>query len=966
MKKTRGNPQKNADLRKKAEVAITNNLAGRQKLQVNDLSEVIHELEVHQIKLGTQSEELRKAQIQLEELCRRYSDLYDFIPVGYFCFDSTGLILEVNLAGAVLLGVERNDLINKPFSQYISKKDRDVFHLYRKKSLGANTKQTCEIELVRKDGNPLYVLLETAAIKNPQANSSHLRAIVTNITDCRKMEINLETERKALGNRIKEMKCLQSFSQLIEVSNITLPEIFQGLADLLPSGWQYPQIACGRIIFNDIEFKSDHFKETLWSQSADIKVLGQKRGSINVYYLDECPPLDEGPFLKEERDLINALAERLSRAIERKKTQEDADNAHELLQRVIDLLPVRVFWKNQKLKYLGCNTIFANDAGLNGPKDLIGKDDFQMSWKDQAAIYQHADRQTIESGESIINFEEPQTTPNGDEIWLRTSKIPLTDSHENIVGVLGIYEDITERKQADEEKARMKAIIEESPDFIGFADIQGNILYGNRAGKRMVGLPEDADLTGLKISDTIPDWAAKQLMEESIPTGIREGVWRGETVLLHQDGREIPVSQVLVVHRDSSGEPSFISTIMRDITERKQAEEKIKTSEEKYRKLFEGAMDAIFWADVETGILIDCNEAAARLMKKPKSEIIGQHQRTLHPETGTNEGFSDEFNKSLEGGENTTLETQIITKDGQIRDVAIKTNMIENDGRKILQGIFTDITENKHAHELLRLAKEKAEAANEAKSQFLTNMSHELRTPMNSIIGFSDLLFDEELTDEQLDYLNMIKDNSVLLLHLLSDILDFSKIEANKLDIEMIECSLESILSKVKSLSVLKAEEKSLEYRANVCQDMSIHLVTDPTRLTQCLVNLTSNAIKFTETGHVYINVSSEDRDGQGYVRFDVEDTGIGIPEDKQGKIFDAFTQADSSTTRKYGGTGLGLTITRKLVELLGGQLAVSSQIGKGSVFSFLLPIQPQQNEPESNQEPECVPATVRLSHEGG
>jgi signal transduction histidine kinase len=230
-------------------------------------------------------------------------------------------------------------------------------------------------------------------------------------------------------------------------------------------------------------------------------------------------------------------------------------------------------------------------------------------------------------------------------------------------------------------------------------------------------------------------------------------------------------------------------------------------------------------------------------------------------------------------------------------------------------------------------------------------MSHEIRTPMNSIIGFSDLLFDEDLSEDEKDYVGMISDNGKHLLQLINDILDFSKVEAKKLDIEIIECSLEQIFSNVKSLSILKAEEKDLKFSINVYKDLPSHIFTDPTRLTQCLVNLINNAIKFTSEGHVYLNVLQEDRDGQEFIRFDVEDTGIGIPLDRQEKIFESFTQADGSTTRKYGGTGLGLTITQKLIELLGGQITVSSQLGKGSVFSFALPVQQSLSKTEQKLE---------------
>ncbi|RKY09312.1 MAG: hypothetical protein DRP66_02580 [Planctomycetota bacterium] len=244
----------------------------------------------------------------------------------------------------------------------------------------------------------------------------------------------------------------------------------------------------------------------------------------------------------------------------------------------------------------------------------------------------------------------------------------------------------------------------------------------------------------------------------------------------------------------------------------------------------------------------------------------------------------------------------------------------------------------KDAVEKANLMARKAVDANQAKSEFLANMSHEIRTPMNSIMGFSDILADEELSDEQKMYVRNIQISSRDLLQLINDILDFSKIEAGKLDTEMIECDMAPLLENIDSQMRPLANEKKLDFRVLQCGPLPSQLRTDPTRLRQCLINLVGNAIKFTEHGYVYVNVSMEKADTGAMIRFDVEDTGIGISKDKLEAIFEAFTQADGSTTRKYGGTGLGLTITRQLSRLLGGSLTVKSQVGKGSVFSLTIP----------------------------
>ncbi|MBN2138912.1 MAG: response regulator [Sedimentisphaerales bacterium] len=239
-----------------------------------------------------------------------------------------------------------------------------------------------------------------------------------------------------------------------------------------------------------------------------------------------------------------------------------------------------------------------------------------------------------------------------------------------------------------------------------------------------------------------------------------------------------------------------------------------------------------------------------------------------------------------------------------------------------------------HTNQLAR----KATTASQTKSDFLANMSHEIRTPMNAIVGFAEVLADENLTPEQRDHVNIIKESARNLLKTINDILDISKIEAGKLTTEIADCRLDRLLNSIESMMHPQADAKNLEFRVSMSSSLPKQIRTDAIRLRQCLINLTSNAVKFTKQGYVYVNVNLQNDNGRPFIRFDVEDSGTGIAPEEQQSIFESFVQARSNKAGSFEGTGLGLTITRHLAELLGGTLSVTSQEDKGSVFSLVIP----------------------------
>jgi PAS domain S-box-containing protein len=360
-------------------------------------------------------------------------------------------------------------------------------------------------------------------------------------------------------------------------------------------------------------------------------------------------------------------------------------------------------------------------------------------------------------------------------------------------------------------------------------------------------------------------------------------------------------------------------------------------SEAKYRSIFDNSTGGIYQS-LPDGSVLTANPAFARILGYDSPEDILNSIKQLGKDVFVYPERRDELVRLMnKQGFVVAFEYKAYRKDRSIIDVSVNARVVRDENNNFLcyDGIMEDVTEKKRVDEF-KIAKEAAEAASHAKSEFLANMSHEIRTPMNAIIGFSNLALKADLDPKQRDYVSKVCNAGVSLLGIINDILDFSKIEAGKLQIENIEFDVDTVLNNVANVVAQKVHEKNLEFLFNISPDVPSHLIGDSLRLSQVLTNLVNNAVKFTEKGDVELKVELVEKDAKRVkIRFSVRDTGIGMKKEQSMKLFQAFTQADSSTTRKYGGTGLGLSISKSLVELMDGEISVESEEGKGSTFFF-------------------------------
>ena len=370
------------------------------------------------------------------------------------------------------------------------------------------------------------------------------------------------------------------------------------------------------------------------------------------------------------------------------------------------------------------------------------------------------------------------------------------------------------------------------------------------------------------------------------------------------------------------------------------AHEELELASQQTSLILENATDAIMTVD-DAQRVIRFNPEAEKIWGFSASEVLGKEMTMLLPEHVRESHLSHihRFREAERNGvsmEDRGLQLAGLRKNGQQFPAEVGISKAEIDGEMQYTAFIKDITERKKTEQELHEAKETAEAATKAKGDFLANMSHEIRTPMNAVIGLSDLCLRTDLTPKQHDYLSKIHSSANSLLGIINDILDFSKIEAGKLDIEEIEFEIDDVLDNLATVASVKTQDKGLELLFRQDLHVPTVLVGDPLRLGQILINLTNNAVKFTDKGEIVVGIElKEHLDEQVVLSFTVRDTGIGMTPEQQAKLFQSFSQADTSTTRKYGGTGLGLTISKQLVELMHGEIGVDSEAGVGSTFHF-------------------------------
>jgi PAS domain S-box-containing protein len=645
-------------------------------------------------------------------------------------------------------------------------------------------------------------------------------------------------------------------------------------------------------------------------------------------------------------ELRRHLAALARHAEQQQRTEERLRTTEAFYQMLVETLPQNILRKDLEGRFTFANRKFCQSIGKQ-PEEIIGKTDFDLFPSELAAKYHRDDLRVMNTRENLDTVEAHQG-PHGEKLFVHVIKTPLYGASGQVVGIQGIFWDVTQRKRIEEELAYerdlLRALLDYIPDRIYFKDVHCRFLRCSKSMAHRLGLGDPREVVGKTDFDFHPAERAQEFYNDE-----QRILLTGQPLInklerqLDTDGREIWASVTKVPIYTQGGTIAGLVGLSRDITQLKQTEQALRQAEEKYRTIYENSVEGIFQT-TRDGHFISANPALARLYGYASSEELVAALTDIEHQLYVDPNRRDEFSRLMrERGEVTGFESQIYRRDRSIIWISESARTVKDVAGNFLyyEGIVEDITARKQAELEREKAREAALESARTKAQFLANMSHEIRTPMNAITGMTGLLADTRLTKEQREYVETIRNSTGTLLGVINDILDFSKIEAGKLTIEVIDFDMSEVVESSVEMLAERAAKKGIDLACWIEPDVPRRLRGDPVRLRQILINLVSNAVKFTEKGEVLVHVKRlEENPHRLVARFEVRDTGIGIAPEAMARIFQEFTQADGSTTRKYGGTGLGLTISQQLVSLMQGRIGAESTAGMGSTFWFELPFE--------------------------
>ena len=745
-----------------------------------------------------------------------------------------------------------------------------------------------------------------------------------------------------MNERVKELFCLYDVSKIVAQRDITIKDAFQKIVNRIPAAMQYPEETCSRIVFNSQEFKTMNFKETKWKLSTKFAINSKKIGSIEINYLNEKPECYEGPFFKEERNLIDAIAEMVRGFVDRLQAEYAIKQAHTELYTIFNTAGGGMRVVDIDHNVLRINSPFAELVGAS-EAELEGQKCFEQ-FSGPNCLTPQCTMNRIVAGEERIDIEMVKKRKDGRDIPCILVASPFRSAEGELLGMVEDFTDITDRKRAEaatqQAHSEITTIFNAAGDGMRVVDTEYIVLRVNHEFAELVGASE-AELIGQKCYEQFPhpqchtpQCTLKRILsgEERIETDV---------VKERKNDREILCILVATPFRSADGELLGMVEAFKDITDRKRAEKDLQESEEKFRTLVKTSPYSIILLDTK-GNILDCNQITERYLGLPRNEIIGTMVFNLDIISENDKDLiANRIQELIKSGITEPREFEFKNSEGEKIWLENILSYIKIGGKDYIQINSVDITERKKMEIINEKKIEKLKELDKLKNEFVLRASHELKTPLNSIYGASTILLDyyhKFFDDRAKRLLEIINTGGERLKKLVIDLIDVSRIESNVIELNKQKENLEeTIKSCVNDLyhSIVKRE-----LFLHVDLEEEIYLEVDKIRIDQVIMNLVSNAIKNTlPKGTISVILQKYD----DHIEIKIKDTGVGFTEDEKKKVFKKFGKIE-----RYGkgmdidteGSGLGLYLSKEIIELHGGKIWLESEgRNKGSKFIINLPI---------------------------
>jgi PAS domain S-box-containing protein len=859
--------------------------------------------------------------------------------LGFICtHDLKGRLLSINPAAAHALGYQPDEMAGRNLSEFIPSRFHSLHGDYLE-LIQQEQVSTGLMRLLGKDGRE-FIWEYTNALQVESGTPSYVVGYAHDVTKSKRNEQALreseERYRDLFENSTDLIQLADPDGQIVYVNSVWRRVL----------GYEEEEVTN----FSFFDMVSPRSRAKCWELFAHA-VAGEK-----IEYFEATFVTKDGHKITVEGNITCSFKDgkpTSARGIFHDITERK--RAEERLRLVVEAAPSAMLMVSDPglitLVNLQAEQLFDyNREELIGqPIEMLVPKRYRSQHPGHRALFsQHPTSRSIGAGRDLYGLRK-----DGSEVPIEIGINPIQTDEGSFV--LASIIDITERKQAEaaliESEHRFRDLFNDAPVGYHELDIEGRITCINTTELLMLGYSSE-EMIGHYVWEFIEEAEiARNTFAEKItgnkPLGSVDRAFR------RKDGTFIAVRLDDQMLKDPHGRFTGIRATMQDITERKQTEEALIESEQRLRDLFENASDLIYTADFD-GNFTSLNLSGERMTGYTREEALHLNfSQVVSPETLKLVQLMT--GRKLESNDETVYELECFKKSGEPLLIEISSRAIYKNGKPVgIQGIGRDITLRKQLETELHRTRDIALESTSLKSAFLANMSHEIRTPMNGVIGMTDLLLETDLSSPQREYTENIQSSAEALLTIINDILDFSKVEAGLMRFDKIDFDLRTSVEASVELLAEQAQAKGLELACIVYPDVPTALQGDPGRLRQVLTNLIGNAIKFTDQGEIVVNVAKTSETAEQVIlRFEIKDTGIGISPEAQQGLFQAFTQADSSTTRKYGGTGLGLAISKQLIELMGGQIRIESAPGAGSTFWFTAEFEkqltPLAKEPASN-----------------